>query len=419
MIEIAVFVILAGLLIVFAHIFAWISSFVALPDALLLMLLGILIGPILGIVTPDFFGDFGAVILTIALVIMLFDGGAAIHVSSLRKTMGGVMRLTVISFVLATAGVAVLLSMTTDFPLIISLMVGAIVGDTTSVVVITLAKRLEITEDVETTLVLESIFSDVLQVMVVLALLKAYQGGNLDPISITQSAFLSTGLAIIAGVAVGFAWGHLLNWIRNLRNSMFITLAMAFIVYGAMEILEFSGLIAVLVFGMTMGSAGILNHYLSSSHRLVAMFIHPLSLSRRERSFFAELVFLLQTFFFVYIGISMQFTNWAAARLALLTTAALLGLRLIAVHLSVSRTVGVREASLMAVMIPKGITSVALVLLLVQAGIPEADFIEDFVVATILWTIVCTSICIFLLEKTPLRLVYERLLANFGKEQPH
>ena len=53
-------------------------------------------------------------------------------------------------------------------------------------------------------------------------------------------------VAVLAGVGSGYLWSVLLNRVPTLLKTRFSTPAFAFILYGLVEMMEFSGPIAVL-----------------------------------------------------------------------------------------------------------------------------------------------------------------------------
>lgn len=72
-------ILIIGLMLFFAHFLSLQFSKTNIPDVLVLMLVGIVIGPLFGIVTPDDFGKIGSLIATIALVVILFEGGTTLN----------------------------------------------------------------------------------------------------------------------------------------------------------------------------------------------------------------------------------------------------------------------------------------------------------------------------------------------------
>ena len=70
-------ILVIGLLVFFAHFLSLQFRKTNIPDVLLLMVVGIVIGPIWGVATSQDFGKIGSLIATIALVVILFEGGTS------------------------------------------------------------------------------------------------------------------------------------------------------------------------------------------------------------------------------------------------------------------------------------------------------------------------------------------------------
>ena len=414
-ISVSLIILAIGALVFAAHFFAWLFSFTAIPDVLLLMLVGLVIGVW---VSPDFFGQFGDVVLIITLVVMLFESGTKLQASVLRNALSGTTRLVLASFILSVLGIGALVWLVTSLPLMVSLMVGAMLGGTSSAVVIPLLDRLQVASTSRALLILESAFSDVLAIVVTIALLGVVTTGNVSFAGVTILTIISFVYAGLFGIVSGFIWSLLLDQVRHIRNSMFVTLAFVFILYGVVEAIGFPGPIAALVFGIMLGNSGPLKQRLSAAHPVMRWLINPVVLSRRERAFFSEIVFLLQTFFFIFVGLSIEAANLRVVVIALGVAAALLVIRYAAVRLTLPRATGVWEASYAAVMIPRGLAAAVLAALVVQKNIPDAVFILDLTYGVVLWSIALTSVFVFLISKTSLRTTYARLLAGFGVPPP-
>jgi hypothetical protein len=137
----------------------------------------------------------------------------------------------------------------------------------------------------------------------------------------------------------------------------------------------------------------------------------PAGLNETERIFFSEVAFLLKTFFFVYLGISLQLISEPLIILAAVVTAVAFVLRLPAVRLAVKKPVEQRDLSVMAIMIPKGLAAVVLASIPVQQGIAGGETIQNVVYGVVLFSIVATSFLVLLMEKTGLTGLYYRVLS--------
>jgi NhaP-type Na+/H+ or K+/H+ antiporter len=412
----ALTIVFVGCTIFLSHWFAALFARTKIPDVLWLFIIGLLLGPVSGIVTPEKFGAVGPVFTTITLIFILFESGIDQRLEPLINSIGGTARITSYNFIATCLVAGGITYYYTDLGVLRSLMLGSIVGGTSSAVITTLARQFPMSERTRTILVLESAFSDVFTLAVPLTLLSVYKVGTVDVAFVTGQMIAAFILAVMLGVTGAFGWGILLNRMRTLQNTVFTTPAFVFILYGIVELLNYSGPIAALAFGITLGNMDVLGPPIMRN----AISRKPISLNDHERAFFAEAVFLLRTFFFVYIGISVRLQDWHWMVLGAAITGWLFLVRIPVVRLSVSRQTAPKDASYMATMIPKGLGAAVLASLPAQQGVEGGEIIQSVVFSIILCSTVLTTILTFLVEKTFISQVYGWVfkLTGLGKDTP-
>ena len=409
--EIALVLLSVGLLIFLAHLFTVLFEKIRIPDVLPLVLLGFLIGPVCGVVTTESFGNVGSVFTTIALVLILFESGLGIRFSALRNSMLWGVRLSIFNFVGTTVLVTLLSRWLFHFSVLEGVILGSILGGTSSVVVIPLVEKLRMGESSRTALLLESTFTDVLCIVVTLALLRFHGSKELAPGLMLGQMLASFILAIAIGVVGAFFWDSVLSRVRELENNIITTPAFVFIIFGLAEFFGYSGAIACLAFGVVIGNIRVF-------HRgfLQKLLLQPITLNLRERAFFSEMVFLVKTFFFVFIGISIRLTDYYLILAAGILTVSMFVIRIPVVRLSLGREVTRSEASLAAAMVPKGLAPAVLAVLPIQAGIANGYVIQDTVFAVVILSIILTAILTFLLERKILYEPYGLVFSSYSKE---
>ncbi|MFH1646762.1 MAG: cation:proton antiporter [Chloroflexota bacterium] len=396
-----------GILVFLAHLFTGIFSRTRIPDVILLILIGIVVGPVLGLTSPSLFGAVGPVFTTITLIIILFESGLALRLSMLRSALGGALILAPVGFFLTmfvVAGVAVWL---TDLELLPAFIQGAIVGSTSETVVIPLVRQMRIKEETRTLLSVESSVNDVLSIVITVALVQAYVAGRFEIASVSGDLIAAFLVALVFGVIGALIWSVLLNRIHAIKNAMFTTPAFVFVIYGLVETLGFSGAIAALAFGVTIGNIETIRIpiFKASSAK------EPVGLSDTEKVFFSEVAFLLKTFFFIYLGLSLELiSNWLII-VGLILTAVAFALRLPAVKISVNKSWPSKDVSVMAIMVPKGLAAVVLASIPVQQGVVGGEIIKNITYGVVLFSIVLCSFLVLLLEKTSLPELYRWVLS--------
>ena len=395
----ALSLVVLGTLVFAAHVFSELFSRKRVPDLLLLLIIGIIIGPVFKIVTPEDLGGFGQVFSTLTLVIILFEGGSELSLSNIRTSFKDMIGLTLVSYFLIMIVFGILGHYILQLPWATSFFMSAVLGGAAEAIVIPLTKHLKISENSKATLVLETSFSTVVCFIISLALFNAVKSQQFEIGKTIGNIISSFVLAGIIGFAGAVFWAIVLQKIRTVKNSTFTTPAFVFIIYGINSILGFSGEIAALTFGITLTNIDAV--YNSIFKKLFKN--KPNSLNYNERMLFSEMAFLLRTFVFIYIGISIQLNDWKSILIGLAITLILLILRILSVRWTVVRNKDgytEMEAMYMSCMVSKGLVAAILAALLKQAGLPFADEVQNIVYSVILFSIVFTCAMIPLLEKS-------------------
>jgi cell volume regulation protein A len=395
-----------GILVFLAHLFSTIFSRTRIPDVILLIIIGICVGPLLGLATPDMFGEVGPVFTTITLIIILFEGGLALKLNMLRTAFSGAMLLALLSYLLTMFVVGGLAFWLTDLEFLQAFILGAIVGSTSEAVVIPLVRQLKVKEETQTLLSVESSINDVLSIVITMALVQAYVAGKFEIFTISGDLIASFLVALVLGVVGALIWSIILNRIHVIKNAMFTTPAFVFIIYGVTESMGFSGAIAALAFGVTIGNIESIRIPIFKTLTVD----EPVGLSETERIFFSEVAFLLKTFFFIYLGMSLELISSQLIIVGLIFTVVAFILRAPAVRTSI-KGMPAKDLSVIAVMVPKGLAAVVLASIPLQQGVTGGETIKNLTYSIVLFSIVLTSLLVLLMEKTKLPNLYAKVLA--------
>lgn len=390
-----------GLLIFCAHLFDALFSRRRIPDVLLLMVLGILVGPVSGWVTAESLASVGPVFAALTLLLILFDSGIDMRIDMVRSYWSGVVQVTFLSFVFSMTAVTLIGYFLVGFELQASMMLGAMISGTAAAIVIPLVRQMRVSVKTRVTLTLESAISGVLSIVVSLAFIEGYKLGDISVGSLIGHVLSSILLALAIGVVGGIVWSSIMDRVRKLQNSMFLTPAFVFVIYGIAECLHYSGAIAALAFGLVLGNP---EYFEMSFFKKIKL--HDMTpLEENEKGFFKELVFIMKTYFFVYIGICIPFDNMYALMLGALIAVALFAVRFMLV-LVVGRKNTPEDRLTVSMMIPKGLVSAVLASMPEQVNlaaghviIPGATFIKYVTYAVIFCSIVLCSILVLATSK--------------------
>lgn len=392
--------IILGALIFFAHLFAYWFSKLRIPDVLLLLMIGILIGPIFRWVTPEMLRSVAGVFASLTLLFVLFDSGVDMSLNSIRRTWRGFVQVTLFSFILSAIVVAVIAHQM-GFDWSVSILLGSMMGGTAAAIVIPLIKQMKVSEYTRTVLTLESALSAVLSIVVSLSIIQGFEMGHFSISRLLFKVLTSVLMALMLGGLGGVVWSLLLDRVRRLPHPMFLTAAFLFIIYGLTETLGFSGAIASLAFGVVLGNTDSIANIVPLGFKR-----HPFhSLKPEEKSFYKEMLFIFKTYFFVYIGICIPFSNSTALLYGLIISLALYVMRFLLISV-VGRPNSRIDRIVVSMMIPKGLASAVLASIPEQLNrtlgytlIPGATMIKHVVYAVIFFSIIICSILVLATKK--------------------
>jgi len=399
-------ILIIGLLVFFAHFLSLQFQRTNIPDVLVLVILGILLGPVLGVISQGDFGRVGSLFATIALVVILFEGGTTLDMNVLGKSLATTGKLALGSFILTTLIVTLIGMYALGMALLPAAMLGLILGNTSPAVVIPIVNSLKLPDKPATVLVLESALTDVLSIIGVFALLQIHLHGEVEPGKLVGEVLAAMIFAAAIGVLGGVGWLLVLGRIRDFPNTISSTLAYVFIVYGLTELLGFSGPIAALALGFTLT-----NFEKLSLKRIPTIDQSIVPLNEIDKVFFGEAVFLLKTYFFLYLGISIHFSEVNLAIVSISMVLMVYAMRLLLTRFIFSdASYSLRDASVISMMGPKGLASAVLATLPFRYSVPGGDVIRDVAYMVVLFSITLTALLVIIYPGKYSQRIYSRTL---------
>jgi cell volume regulation protein A len=372
-------------LLILAVVANRLSRLTHIPDIVVLLLLGIGLGPVSHRLNPDAFQHTIGVVGMLALILILFEGGLELRLKDVVRNLPGALLLSSICFALSVALVGAVTHLLLHFSWIDSLLIGAALGSTSGSVVLPALQQMDVPERLKVTLTLESSVGEILAVLTV---------GALVTISGTESLFsgLVVGFShhvivdVLLGIGAGVAWwkyGPVL-YEQALGNALNLGVVLAVFAIGRLA--GGSGLLAELIFGLTLANLPRTPHMTRVGARMVA--------------FHSEFTFLVRSFFFVVLGVMAQ----VVSRSYVLPIIAILVALLIARFASVYATRwSIRESTpadneLLFLMLPRGLITAVLALQIVSARGPAFHFLPAMAFTVVLVTNMFVVIAAFRLK---------------------
>ena len=392
-----------GGLVFLAHLFQFVFQRFRVPDTLWLIGIGLVVGPLTQWVQPQDFGIVGPALTGIALAVILFEAGLELHLHDLKVALGSAVLLTLAVYLASLVAVMLLVRFLTGFPWITAVFVGAVVATPSPPVVLPMLRNSAIPRNLKVTVTLESALGEALGLVVALAILRLAVSEGMTVGHLIGDLLSSFIVAMVIGVAAGIGWAFVLKQVRELKHSMILTPSIVFIAFGLTDYLGFSGPVAALAFGLALGNLEGIAKQLKWTGDDVA----PARVERMEMEFIGELVFLLKTFFFVFLGISMGPADlWSLT--AFVIVGLLLLVRFVMVRFLLPGIISsAADGTIVASLIPKGLAAAVMA----AAAASEPDFpngteVDSLIYSVVLFSIATTALLVFLFEKTHLHRVF-------------
>lgn len=251
-------ILILGLLILLATLSSKISARVGVPLLVVFVVIGMLAGSEGpgGIAFTDY--SVAHAVATVALILILFDGGLQTSMAALRRTAAPAGTLASLGVVITAGITGVLVSVALDIPLAYGLLVGSIVGSTDAAAVFATLRNtgLHLRPRLTSTLEVESGSNDPMAVLLTVGCLEFIRGSIDDAASLAVFFIKQIGLGVLLGWLGGRGLVWLMNRIRLSAAGLYpiLSLAGVLVSFGVTAALGGSGILAVYVTGIVIGN---------------------------------------------------------------------------------------------------------------------------------------------------------------------
>jgi cell volume regulation protein A len=385
-----------------------------IPDALCLVAAGVILGPVLKVVDRSSLTQIAPFLGAITIIVVLFEGGSRLQLAGVIRGSLRALTLALAGFLASSAIVAAAVLgavaagvLPADWSWQYGLLIGVILGGSSSVVVMPAVTQAHLPESVANLVATESALTDILCVVgatSVLAVMVASSDSSSDPA-------VSIGVTFGVGLGAGLTGGVLSIFsARLLRSSTYaypILLASLLGLYVLVDTWHGSGALAVLIFALLMGNLGL---RLPGDGASLAG-----SLDTSTRLFHGQVTFIIKALFFTFMGAML---GQPSANMALGVAIGLLLVvaRAIAVRLALKgSSLGGAERRIVSVLVPRGLAAGVLATFPVTAGLADAQAIPEIVYAAVITTIVAFAVT---LPGARGRLAREEAVAAAGAGTP-
>lgn len=345
----------------------WLAWRLRIPSILLLLVCGFTAGPILGLINPDeLVGEALMPLVSLAVAMILYEGGLTLRISELKAVGGMVRNLITIGALVTWLASAVAAKYALDWPWNISILLGAILSVTGPTVIMPLLRHVKPEKDVRAVLKWEGILIDPVGALLAVLVFEAILVNEMSSVpSLAAKGFLFTLLAGGITGAVGALCLHQLlkrflipDFLQNPLSFMAVIATFT----AADSLQHESGLLAVTVMGILLANQKdvAVHHLIEFKENLRVLFIGALFVLLSARLTLEELTGL----------------DWT--RCALFLACLLLLVRPLSVFLSgIGSPLSRKKKLFLAWMAPRGIVAAAVsslfALRLQEHGVAGAD----------------------------------------------
>jgi cell volume regulation protein A len=362
-----------------------------IPDLIFLVLLGFLMGPILKVVDPASLVGIAPLFSALAITIILFDGGLNLELYKVFEQSPRASLLAVVS-ILFSMGVSTLFAvLVLRWEPLSGLLLGTMLGGSSSSIVLPLLRRVRVGEKVSTLLNLESVYTDAITIVVSLILIQMLSGAAAGDETMLLARGIASAFAIgvVLGVLSGLVWIKVLSGLKEEPYQDILTLCIVLIVYAGCEAVGGNGAIAALVFGLTLGNGKTVANMFRMREAVEA--------SDLMRRFQGQMSFLMRTFFYAYLGIIAVVENYMMFAYGAMIATLILISRYVATYLASARDRMLRDAvPLMTIMLPRGLAAAVVAQLPLLYQLPHAEAYPALVFPVILFTVLICTVGTFL-----------------------
>lgn len=352
-----------------------------LPTIVLLLLGGFILGPeILGWLEPDALGDYLPMVVSIAVGLILFEGGLTLDLKQFSQTSTVIRRLLTIGAIITWLGAALATYLVFDTSPSFALLMGSCVIVTGPTVIVPLLHRVRVQQKLSSILHWEGVLIDSIGVFIAILCFEwVVEGGG----AVALPNFL---IRVIGGVGIGSLGGYLIYWCMrrgwvpdNIVNAFAVASAM--LIFGITEMIKpEAGLLSVTIAGLIVG--------IKKPRQL-----------REVKAFKAEIVDLLIGMLFILLVARLefrQFLEFYKLGGGWILFAVILIIRPLSVIASSWGTsLNVREKALLSWVAPRGVVAASMAsLFALTLGSREDPVGDPALLESFVYSVICATVFI-------------------------
>ncbi len=235
------------------------SKIVHIPSIVFLLAAGILLGPEgIGVIDPHIYGDGLRLVVTFAVVIIVFDGGINIDIRHLRTVSHSVLTLVSVGVLITMIGGAVAARMLAGLDWGFAFLFGALVAATGPTVIVPLMQDMRVNNRIRSILEMEGVFNDAVSVLLAAVIFEWITMSHPTVEYGITTFLLRIAIGVTVGLIMGLTCTFALSQTRVITRQLVHLTTMSFVLvtYTIAEMLSReTGILAVAIAAIYMGMA--------------------------------------------------------------------------------------------------------------------------------------------------------------------
>lgn len=362
-----------------------------IPDVAFLMVLGVIIGPVFGLIQPEAVIQVVPYFAALALIIIMFDGGLNLDFKHIVKTAHFSVTLAILGFILSVAIISIATHYALGWMWLDSILLGSIVGGSSSAIVFGLVRNIKISEETKSMLSFESAVTDILATIVAFILFEAILAGQFDLQTLQETIGRAVVVGLVLGFGVGIPWMYVSTKLGNAQHAYMLTLGILFVLFFFANSFGESGALTALVFGLMLGN----------KHHLARILKFKLPKIEMDDPTHNQLTFLVRAFFFVFVGLLASFGQIEYVVFGILITIAVFFGRTFVAKITLTKRFSRLDKAVTNSMIPRGLAAAVLATYPITMNLPNAEAYPQLIFFIILSSVIITTIGLGRSKKIP------------------
>ncbi|HSJ38930.1 MAG TPA: potassium/proton antiporter [Planococcus sp. (in: firmicutes)] len=256
-------ILICGAFLLIGVLMTKVSARAGVPSLVLFMVIGMILGSDISGLIYFSSAEIAQLVGVFALIIILFEGGLQTQWKNIRPVLGGSLVLATLGVLITTAVVAFAAYYVLNISVLEALLLGSIVGSTDAAAVFSVLAGQNIKGRISSTLEAESGTNDPMAMFLTIAFIQLILTPESSVFTMLGSFVLQMGVGAILGLVLGLLASWTINRIKLNASGLYAVLSVGFaiFIYSFTALLGGSGLLAVYLAALVIGTRDLTHSY--------------------------------------------------------------------------------------------------------------------------------------------------------------